>query len=65
MEYNKVNDHPHLLKGKGSVINNNKNAYQQRLAQIQQQKELATLKQNQIDMNTKLDLILKMLGDKT
>lgn len=61
-DYQKVENHPNLIKGKGSVINNNTNEYQRRLSQIKQQKRIVEIESAQIQMQATLDEILKRLN---
>lgn len=60
-ELQKVENHPNLRKGNGSVINNNTSEYQRRLSQIRQQKRIVEIETNQIQMQATLDEIMKRL----
>lgn len=58
---NKVEDHPNLRKGNGSVIDTDIDAYNKRKQAIRNAKRLDTIEQNQHQLNDKLDLILSLL----
>lgn len=58
---NKVENHPNLRKGNGSVIDTDDDAYNKRKQAIRNAKRLDTIEQNQHKLNDKLDLILSLL----
>lgn len=58
---NKVDGHPNLRKGNGSVIDADDDAYNKRKQAILNAKRLDTIEENQHQLNNKIDLILSLL----